>query len=479
MKFLKMTGLLMVLSMLAVGCSSDDDDDVKGGEPAELYVYVRDASDNYLLEGVDVEFVQNNKVLGIDTTDDTGLALCDNKWDGLVSGSVTINIHVDGYESFTKTGNIKPGENEWEVSLTPAKGDEPISSLTVTSKNVEDLYGTISILIPAKAKYVRVSEGSTYDPENYTEYKNVNYESGTTTQNITYNNLVPDTKYVFTVVSFNGNNKQLEKKSISITTKSLYNRSDARISVTDFMTLSNGISVTLSGESPYIYFACYEKAKAPTDESRIIKDAFSETEMQKDTKLGYVSGLQPGKQYRLYIIPVEMKYANSASVTFYAPGTVSYIDVTTRSAAEIAAAVPERVTSDKNSLTYRFKRMNGCYSYRAITLNDYDKYENLPDIAMAILCLQNGNMDEFEDFATYSSNYFWGNLNLTSWYGIISLGYTTSTKNDNSGIVSRYKFKYGNYGVTTRANASTASKTSGIEYGSISDDLLKQVRVLQ
>ena len=59
MRFLKMTGLLMFLSMLAVGCSSDDDEkDVVGGEPAELYVYVRDASDNYLLEGVDVEFVQ-------------------------------------------------------------------------------------------------------------------------------------------------------------------------------------------------------------------------------------------------------------------------------------------------------------------------------------------------------------------------------------------------------------------------------------
>nr|WP_302829082.1 fibronectin type III domain-containing protein [uncultured Bacteroides sp.] len=476
MKFLKMTGLLMVLSMLAVGCSSDDDDDVKGGEPAELYVYVRDASDNYLLEGVDVEFVQNNKVLGIDTTDDTGLALCDNKWDGLVSGSVTINIHVDGYESFTKTGNIKPGENEWEVSLTPAKGDEPISSLTVTSKNVEDLYGTISILIPAKAKYVRVSEGSTYNPENYTEYKNVNYESGTTTQNITYNNLVPDTKYVFTVVSFNGNNKQLEKKSISITTKALYNRSDANIYVTDFMTLSNGISVTL-GSRANVYFACYEKTKAPTDENQIIKDAFSATEMQENTDIGYVSGLQPGKQYRLYIIPVAMKYTNSGSVTFYAPGTISDIDVTTKSAAEIAAAVPERVTSDKNSLTYRFKKMNGCYSYRAITLNDYDKYENLPDIAMAILCLK-GNLDTFGN-AIYSSNYSWGNLNLTSWYGIISLGYTNSNGSNNSGIVSRYKFKYGNYGVTTRANASMVSETSGIEYGSISDDLLKQVRVLQ
>lgn len=244
------------------------------------------------------------------------------------------------------------------------------------------------------------------------------------------------------------------------------------------MTLSNGISVTLDSRAN-VYFACYEKAKAPTDESRIVKDAFSATEMQENTSIGYVSGLQPGKQYRLYIIPVAMKYTNSGSVTFYAPGTISDIDVTTKSAAEIAAAVPERVTSDKNSLTYRFKRMNGCYSYRAITLNDYDKYENLPDIAMAILCLQNGNMDEFEDFATYSSNYFWGNLNLTSWYGIISLGYTTSTKNDNSGIVSRYKFKYGNYGVTTRANASMVSETSGIEYGSISDDLLKQVRVLQ
>lgn len=218
MKFLKMTGLLMVLSMLAVGCSSDDDDDVKGGEPAELYVYVRDASDNYLLQGAEVEFVQNNRVLCTDETDDNGIALCDNKWDGLVSGSVTININVDGYESFTKTGNIKPGENEWEVSLTPAKGDSS-SSLTVTAKDVEDLYGTISIQMSKGIRYVRVSEGGSYIPENCEEYTNSNWPNGTTTQNVTYTNLKPETEYKFTVAAFDDLNRQLSIKTITLTTK--------------------------------------------------------------------------------------------------------------------------------------------------------------------------------------------------------------------------------------------------------------------
>lgn len=481
MRFLKLTGLLMFLSMLAVGCSSDDDEkDVVGGEAAELYVYVRDASDNYLLEGVDVEFVQNNKLLCIDTTDDSGAALCNNKYDGLVSGMVTVNINVEGYKPFTKTGNVTAGDNEWEVSLIPDAS--AASSITVTSE-VEDLYGMLSIDMPKDVAYVRVSEGNKYDVNDYDEYKNTSLGYGSMTQKVTYTNLIPETKYTFTVVSFASKNKQLETKTVSFTTKELYNRSSAEASAKDFMALSNGISVELTSHTN-AYFVCYEMGKVPSDDKRIIKDALSTSEIQKNMTTGYAYGLQPGTQYRIFVIPVMEKAFELSSYHFTCnvPGTVSYMDVTTKKATEKAAAVPERVASDKNSLTYRFRKMDGCNSFRAVTLPKYDQYEDLPDIALAILCLQKGELNKFDIYTTpsYSSEFYWSGLDLTSWYGICSLGYTDTQGGNNSGIISRYKFKYGSYGVKTRsAEALAPVPTSGIKYGCITDEMLKHVRVLK
>lgn len=492
MKFLKMTGLLMVLSMLAVGCSSDDDDDVKGGEPAELYVYVRDASDNYLLQGAEVEFVQNNRVLCTDETDDNGIALCDNKWDGLVSGSVTININVDGYKPFTQTGNIKPGSNEWEVSLTPSGSDDPTSALVVTSKNVEDLYGTLTILMPKKVGYVRVSGGSSYDSENYEEYTNSNYGQGTTTQNVTFTNLVPKTKYTFTVVAFNGSNKQVDKKTISFTTKDLYNRSDARADVTGSLTIGNGISVTLQSAPEGMYMICYEKGKAPSDDKQIIKDALDAGSKIEKSNIGYVSGLKPGTAYSICIIPVKKQYVPDSPYTddymYDAPGKIATVELMTMASNENrGTATVVRSSNTTDTFKYYFKSSNYdnysnwetiCRSFWGVEVEDYDTMENLPDIAWATIIENRLRYTQFS--GTTTGIYTWSGLNMSSWYGIVTLGYRNNDGTDNSSIVSRYKFKYGNYDVKTRSVEAVAPvESSGIKYGTVTNEMLSKVKALR
>lgn len=486
MRLLKWTGLLMFMSMLAVGCSSDDDEkDAPGGEAAELYVTVRDASDNYLLQGVDVEFVQNNKVLGIDTTDDTGMALCDNKWDGLVSGEVTVNINVEGYKPFTKTGTIKGGENEWEVSLTPDKS--AAASITVTSENVEDLYGVLSIVMPEKVASVKVSEGSKFDPSDFDEYKNTNYGYGKTTQQITYTNLIPKTKYTFTVVSFDDNKRQLETKTISFATKDLYNRSTVRASIIDYMTIGNGIAVTL-GESTEgmgdFYLICYEKSKAPSSDSQIVRDAMSGSSKLERARIGYVDGLKPGTDYTLFVIPMDRKSTPDYAYQYDAPGVIASIDISTKDNTNMAAATVVKSASTKTSFDYYFKSSryvsgypNSCLSFRGITITDYDQYESLPDIALAVYCLK-GEVQKFT--ASYTETYTWSGLNLTSWYGIVTLGYSDARGENNSSIITRYKFKYGNYDATTRsAEPVLPAPSTGIRYGAITNDMLKRVQVLK
>ncbi len=483
MRLLKLTGLLMLLSMLAVGCSSDDDEDVVGGEAAELYVYVRDASDDFLLIGVDVEFVQNNKVLCIDTTDDNGLALCNYKWDDLVSGTVTVNINIPGYKSFTRTGKIQPGSNEWEVSLTPDEGDPSVtSSLTVTPKEVEDLYGTISIEMPEDVQYVRVSEGNNYDSEDYTEYTNDNYGYGATTQYVTYNNLLPETKYTFTVASFNDRGRQLDKKTVSITTKKLYHWSNATANVTDFLSLRDGIAVTLDTYCNY-YLACYEVENAPEFKEQVVKDALSASSKQTDSSIGYVYGLEPGQNYRIYVVPVAKLYIQGEGYgyDYDAPGDITFVDVTTKPDYDDAAALVEMVSSTKTSFTYRFSPQNGCAGFKKMEVVNYDKYEEYPDIALAVMC-QKDSFRKFDSiYGYYSDTFVWPDLNLSSWYGIVALGYTDSRGTLNSGVISRYKFKYGSYGVTTRSVDTEAvpAKTSGIKYGSVTDDMLKHVHVIR
>lgn len=482
MRLLKWTGLLMFMSMLAVGCSSDDDEkDAPGGEAAELYVTVRDASDHYLLEGVDVEFVQNNKVLGIDTTDDSGMALCDNKWDGLVSGEVTVNIDVEGYKPFTKTGIIKGGENEWEVSLTPDKS--AAASITVTSENVEDLYGVLSIVMPEKVASVKVSEGSKFDPSDFDEYKNTNYGYGKTTQRVTYTNLIPKTKYTFTVASFDDNKKQLETKTISFTTKDWYNKSDSRANIVDYMAIGNGISVTLDDVRDF-YLICYEKSKAPSSDSQIVRDAMSGSSKLEGAKIGYVDGLEPGKNYRLYVIPIGMKFTADYSYQYDAPGVIASIDLTTKDNTNMAAATIVNAGYTKTSFDYYFMSSryvsgypNSCLSFRGITITDYDQYESLPDIALAVYCLK-GSLQRFT--TSYTETYTWSGLNLTSWYGIVTLGYSDARGENNSSIITRYKFKYGNYDATTRsAEPVLPAPSTGIRYGAITNDMLKRVHVLK
>lgn len=481
MRLMKLTGLLICMSMLAVGCSDDDEKDAPGGEPAELYVTVRDASDNYLLKGVDVEFVQNNKVLGIDTTDDTGMALCDNKWDGLVSGEVTVNIDVEGYKPFTKTGIIKGGENEWEVSLTPDKS--AAASITVTSENVEDLYGVLSIVMPEKVASVKVSEGSKFDPNDFDEYKNTNYGYGKTTQQITYTNLIPKTKYTFTVASFDDNKRQLETKTISFTTKDWYNKSDSRASIVDYMAIGNGISVTLDGMRDF-YLICYEKSKVPTSESEIVREALSGSSKLEKAQIGYVDGLEPGKHYRLYVIPIGRKSTPDYAYQYEAPGVIASIDLSTKDNTNMAAATVIKSASTKTSFDYYFMSSryvsgysNSCLSFRGITITDYDQYESLPDIALAVYCLK-GEVQRFT--APYTETYTWPGLNLTSWYGIVTLGYSDANGVENSSIITRYKFKYGNYDATTRsAEPVLPAPSTGIRYGAITNDMLKRVHVLK
>ena len=486
MRLLKLTGVLIFMSMLAVGCS-DDDEKETGGEPAELYVTVRDASDNYLLEGVDVEFVQNNKVLGVDTTDDTGVALCDNKWDGLVAGSVTINISVSGYKFFTKTGSVKAGDNEWEVRLTPEVVKE--TSMTVSSEDVEDLYGVLVIDTEKDVASVRVSEGSKYDPEAYDEYVNTSYGRQGFIQRVTYTNLLPRTKYTFTVASFDNNKKQLETKTYSFTTKDWYNQSDVKLNVSDFLTIGNGISVTLQNPQEYdFYMYCYEKSKAPDSESEVVKEALANGSKLEKAEVGYVDGLKPGTDYRIYIIPIGKKTIPNSSqmYTYYAPGKVATMDLKTKNSQNMGQATVERTNSTKSSFSYRIKsslydtsnysNAYQCLSYRGVSVEDYEQYENDSDILWATIC----HKMSLEIFTReYTDIYTWSGLNLTSWYGIVTLGYSDKNGQNNSSIISRYKFKYGSYGVQTRSVETVAPvQTSGIRYGGITQDMLKRVRPL-
>lgn len=493
MRFLKMTGLLMFLSMLAAGCSSDDDDkDVAGGEPAELYVYVRDVSDNYLLEGVDVEFVQNNRLLCTDTTDDSGAALCNYKYDGLVSGVVTVNINVEGYKPFTTTDYIAAGDNEWNVSLIPDEDAPSSSSLSVTSKDVEDLYGTISIQIPKNVRYVRVSEGASYDPEDYEEYKNSNYGYGTTTQNVTYTNLKPATKYTFTVASFDDRGKQLDKKTLTVTTKELYNRSNFKVDIVDFLTLQNGISVTLKVAPAHGFImSCYELGQEPANDLQVVREAMEKgTVIGEDgkTKIGYVTGLDAGKGYRIYIIPFAENRTDVGGYTYLAPGIVTPMELNTKRDNYPPKATVEYYTSSKNSFSYRVRSSkfsntasnighSFCRSYRGVFVEEYDQFENEPDIAWATVC-QNQKLNVFTSSLT--PVYEISDLNLSSWYGFITLGYHDQEGTDNSAVISRYKFKYGSYGVTRSIGIDTVSTgASGIKYGSVTDDMLKSVSVLK
>lgn len=484
MRLLKLTGLLIFMSMLAVGCS-DDDEKETGGEPAELYVTVRDASDNYLLEGVDVEFVQNNKVLGVDTTDDTGVALCDNKWDGLVAGSVTINISVSGYKFFTKTGSVKAGDNEWEVRLTPEVVKE--TAMTVSSENVEDFYGVLVIDAEKDVASVRVSEGNKYDPEAYDEYTNSSYGTRGFIQRVTYTNLMPQTKYTFTAVSFDNNKKQLGTKTYSFTTKDWYNQSDKKLSIIDYLTIGNGISVKLQNyQRDEFYMLCYEKGKIPSNETQVVKEALSSDSKITNAEMGYVDGLKPGKEYRIYILPVGQMSIPNSPYYYEAPGKLAYMDLTTKDDQELAQATVRKTDSSKTSFSYRFfssyyNTYGGnypdlCLSFRGVTMEDYDQLESEPDIVWATLC-HSKSLNVFT--SEYTDIYTWSGLNLTSWYGIVTLGYSDKNGQNNSGIISRYKFKYGSYGVQTRSVETVAPvQTSGIRYGGITQDMLKRVRPL-
>ena len=484
MRLLKWTGLLMFMSMLAVGCS-DDDENAADGKPAELYVTVYDDSDSYLLRGVEVEFVQNNKVLCVDTTDDNGIALCDNKWDGLVSGMVTINIEAYGYKRFTQTEYVREGENEIEVRLTPDKNAQ--SAITVTTEDVEDFYGVLSVDMEKNVASVRVSEGGRYDASNYDEYLNPDYGYRGFIQRVTYTNLIPETKYTLTVASFDKSNNQLDAKTISFTTKAMYNRSTTKLDIVDFLSIGNGVSVTFQNQPTGFYLACYEVDNAPTNDERIIMDAFRNSEMIKDSKIGCVDGLKNGTKYRVYVVPVSPVSKPESGYQYNAPGKLSFMDLVTKDERySLAQATVVKYSSNKGSFSYKF-RSSGyssygesalwCKSYRAVSVDDYDQVENQPDIVWATLC-HSGDLGVFN--APESDIRTWSGLNLTSWYGIVTLGYSDARGENNSSIITRYKFKYGNYDATTRsAEPVLPAPSTGIRYGAITNDMLKRVHVLK
>lgn len=488
MKFLKMTGLLIVLSMLAVGCSSDDDDAIKGGEPAELYVYVRDASDDYLLQGVEVQFMQNNRELCTDETDDYGLALCGSEWDGLVSGPVTVNISVEGYKAFSKTAAIVPGQNEWTVLLEPDNSAK--TAVTITGESVEDFYGVLVIDMGKDVASVRVSEGTKYDANAFEEYRNSSLGIAGMTQRITYTNLLPETKYSFTVVSFDKNKKQLETKSYSFTTKGIYNRSTVTTNIADYLTISNGISVTLQSQPSYgFYIACYEKNEVPANDIQVIKEALAGSSIIKDAKIGYVYGLKPGTEYRIYVIPMESKYILDSNYYYAAPGKVSYLDLKTKNATSNARANVIKSNSTKNDFEYYIKSSKYssnttnpgetyCMSCRGVEVSEYDAMESEPDIAWATVC-QSMGLNTFDSYGTTSAKY-WSGLNLTTWYAVVTLAYSDKGGTVNSGVVTRYKFKYGSYGVTARsAKAVAPVSSSDIKYGAVTNEMLGSIKELR
>lgn len=110
-------------------------------------------------------------------------------------------------------------------------------------------------------------------------------------------------------------------------------------------------------------------------------------------------------------------------------------------------------------------------------MEEYDQFESEPDIVWATVC-QSKKLDVFTSIAT--PIYEISGLNLSSWYGLITMGYYDSKGIENSPVISRYKFKYGSYGVTRSAEADTASTGMfSIQYGTITDEMLSKVKVLR
>ena len=104
--------------------------------------------------------------------------------------------------------------------------------------------------------------------------------------------------------------------------------------------------------------------------------------------------------------------------------------------------------------------------------------ENLPDIAWATIIENRLRYTQFS--GTTTGIYTWSGLNMSSWYGIVTLGYRNNDGTDNSSIVSRYKFKYGNYDVKTRSVEAVAPvESSGIKYGTVTNEMLSKVKALR
>lgn len=474
MKYIKLLSMLLlvgILPFIATSCGSDDDDNPENpNAKVQLYVYVYDSETGNRIQNVDVEFVQNGKSLCVDNTGTYGFALCSSEYDDLKAGTVTVNINTPGYKAFSRTDRITEASTDWDVYLAP----DGTGSMTMTMESVEDLYGTLSITMDHNIDYIRVSEGSSYNPDSFKEYKNPysGDDTHTYTQEIVYTNLVPDSEYTFSAAAFNKSNKKLYEKTVSCKTKKLTNRSMMTLSVIDFMTINSGIAVTYARRAD-VHLACYEVSKVPSDEMTIIKDAMRGSSLEEYVLVSYASGLKPGTKYRLFVLPMSKQQIPNSEFYTYWPGELGSVDFETAAADNNARAVVEMVSNTKSSFTYRFAEEGNVTLFKQLKLNAYYIYESYPDITLAYYCSRETESERFS--YGYSDTFTWSNLDISSWYGIISFAYTGSGRNlKNSGVISRYKFKYGAYGVqASRAEDYTQDVMS---FGSIDENMLRDVK---
>lgn len=450
---------LLFSAMIITGCGSSDNElNNNEGDFVELSIFVVDDETGLPLNNAYVTIIQDSYELASMATNSDGFFGI-NTSHGLKPGQLTIEVVLQEYATYTERITIQPGYYEHTVRLHKQQ-----SPMTAKVDYAEDLYGRIEIFIPAQIPYVRVSEGTQYRPDNYSEYTS---DGQNTTQGIIYNNLVPETTYHFHVAAFNTSGDIVDNVIVELTTKPLYNTSTATASVVDFFAFYNGISLDLANAGNY-YLVAYPKNEVPSDVNKIKKDAIANGVIDWTNSI-YATNLTPGTDYKLFCMVAEKKYISPTQVSYYAPGNLVDIDVKTIYKRDLDTQYLEKYTETRDYIKIDIKGCN--YGYKGITITNYDQYEDYPDVVFAALC--NTMTHSTDNRITYDYT------DLTSWNGVVLMPndhYSTSTYSP-AGTLLKAKFKYGTFYSYRNDKAVTKSNNDDkISYGGISQELFNAVR---
>lgn len=96
--------------------------------------------------------------------------------------------------------------------------------------------------------------------------------------------------------------------------------------------------------------SCYELGKEPSDDLQVVREAMKSGTVigeEGNAKIGYVTGLDKGKTYRVYVIPFAEKRTEVGYYTYLAPGVVSFMDLTTKNDKYPPLATVEKTSSTK------------------------------------------------------------------------------------------------------------------------------------